>query len=204
MTFVFCKIPSINILIRKNYMQKIIELSFKESNLTNIFKNKSNKTLQETILADKYKHLKSQIEKYYKNFLDLPIGEFLYQLKSSNDIFYKEFLNPYGDLYYSNFCLKNKEDYDVKGVYFYYVKDELKYIGRCKDSMKKRINAGYGKISAKNCFKDGQSTNCKINNLVTQYKDDVVLKILVLGDDKEIEKKEKELIKENKPKWNER
>lgn len=202
MTFVFCKIPSINILIRKNYMQKIIELSFKESNLTNIFRNKSNKTLQETILTNKYIHLKSQIEKYYKNFLDLPIGEFLYQLKSSNDTFYQKFLNPYGDLTYSNFCLKNKEDYDLKGVYFYYVKDELKYIGRCKDSMKKRVNVGYGKISAKNCFKDGQSTNCKINNLVTQYKDDVVLKILVLEDDEKIKKMEVELINKHKPKWN--
>lgn len=183
-------------------MQKIIELSFKESDLSNIFRNKSNKTLQETILTNKYKHLKLEIEENYKTFLDLPIGEFLYQLKSSNNTFYLKFLNPYGDLTYSNFCLKNKEDYDLKGVYFYYVKDELKYIGRCKDSMKKRINAGYGKISAKNCFKDGQSTNCKINNLVTQYTDDVVLKILVLENEKEIEKMEVELINKHKPKWN--
>ena len=183
-------------------MQKLIELSFLEFNIINIFRNESNKTLQETILMDKYKHLKSEIEESYKTFLDLPIGEFLYQLKSSNNTFYQKFLNPYGDLTYSKFCLKNKEDYDVKGVYFYYVKDELKYIGRCRDSMKKRINAGYGKISAKNCFKDGQSTNCKINNLVTRHKNDIVLKILVLGDDKEIEKMEKELITKHKPMWN--
>lgn len=39
-------------------MTKVIELSFLEFNLTNIFKEKSNKTLQETILTEKYKHLK--------------------------------------------------------------------------------------------------------------------------------------------------
>ena len=68
--------------------------------------------------------------------------------------------------------------------------------------MKQRVNSGYGTISPKNCFKDGQSTNCKINNLVTQYKDDVVLKILVLEDDKKIEKLEIELIEKHRPEWN--
>ena len=183
-------------------MTKVIELSFLEFNLTNIFKEKSNKTLQETILTEKYKHLKQQVDSNYKSSLDIPIGQFLYELKSSNDTFYKEFLNPFGDLVYSSFCIKNRDDYELKGVYFYCVKDEIKYIGRCKDSMKQRVNSGYGTISPTNCFKHGQSTNCKINNLVTQYKDDVVLKILVLEDVEEIEKMEKELIEKHKPQWN--
>jgi hypothetical protein len=29
-----------------------------------------------------------------------------------------------------------------------------------------RFNAGYGNISPKNCFKGGQETNCRVNNLV--------------------------------------
>ena len=183
-------------------MLKTIELSFEENNLTDIFKEKSNKTLQETILTAKYQHLKKEVDKNYKNHLNLPIGTFLYELKQSKDLFYKNFLNPYGDLIYSNFCIKNRDDYDLKGVYFYYVNDELKYIGRCKDSMKKRVNSGYGKVSPKNCFKDGQSTNCKVNSFVSKYKDNIELKILVLDDDKEIERLEKELISEHKPMWN--
>jgi hypothetical protein len=110
-------------------MTKVIKLSFLEFNLTNIFKEKSNKTLQETILTEKYKHLKQQVDSNYKSSLDIPIGQFLYELKSSNDTFYKEFLNPFGDLVYSSFCIKNRDDYELKGVYFYCVKDEIKYIG---------------------------------------------------------------------------
>ena len=90
-------------------MTKVIELSFLEFNLTNIFKEKSNKTLQETILTEKYKHLKQQVDSNYKSSLDIPIGQFLYELKSSNDTFYKEFLNPFGDLVYSSFCIKNRD-----------------------------------------------------------------------------------------------
>ena len=183
-------------------MLKTIELSFEENNLINIFSKKSNKTLQEIILTTKYLNLKEETQHKYKNYLNLPIGAFLYELKQSNDLFYKNFLNPFGDLIYSNFSIKNKNDYDLKGVYFYYVKDEVKYIGRCKDNMRKRVNGGYGKISPQNCFKDGQSTNCKVNSFVTKYKDNIELKILVLEDDKEIEKLEKELISEHKPEWN--
>jgi hypothetical protein len=29
-----------------------------------------------------------------------------------------------------------------------------------------RFNAGYGNISPKNCFKGGQETNCRLNNLL--------------------------------------
>jgi|SRR5580700_2637074 hypothetical protein len=29
-----------------------------------------------------------------------------------------------------------------------------------------RFNTGYGNISPKNCFKGGQGTNCRLNNLV--------------------------------------
>jgi hypothetical protein len=31
-----------------------------------------------------------------------------------------------------------------------------------------RFNAGYGNISPRNCFKDGQETNCRLNNLILE------------------------------------
>ncbi len=68
--------------------------------------------------------------------------------------------------------------------------------------MQKRVNSGYGKISPKNCFKDGQSTNCKINALVTQNRGSVVLKIYPVDDVKEIEVLERQLIDELMPEWN--
>jgi hypothetical protein len=55
------------------------------------------------------------------------------------------------------------------------VGDELKYIGRGKDSMKKRVNCGHGKIHPKNCYLDGQSTNCDLNALIAPVREDVSL-----------------------------
>ena len=43
--------------------------------------------------------------------------------------------------------------------------DRLAYIGECQD-FSQRFNTGYGQISPKNCFKGGQETNCRINQLI--------------------------------------
>jgi hypothetical protein len=39
------------------------------------------------------------------------------------------------------------------------------YVGECAN-LSARFNAGYGNISPKNCFKGGQETNCRLNNLL--------------------------------------
>ncbi len=70
--------------------------------------------------------------------------------------------------------------------------------------MQKRVNSGYGKISPKNCFKDGQSTNCKVNSHIASSIGNIELKILVMDDDEEIDKLESELICECDPVWNSR
>ena len=45
------------------------------------------------------------------------------------------------------------------------IRTELRYIGECAN-LSKRFNMGYGNISPKNCFKGGQETNCRLNNLL--------------------------------------
>lgn len=52
----------------------------------------------------------------------------------------------------------------VKGVYLWVVDDEIIYLGEGVD-LYKRFNVGYGNISPRNCFKGGQSTNVKMNNI---------------------------------------
>jgi hypothetical protein len=51
------------------------------------------------------------------------------------------------------------------GVYVLIVDEELRYVGECAN-LWARFNNGYGNISPKNCFKGGQETNCRLNNLV--------------------------------------
>lgn len=36
------------------------------------------------------------------------------------------------------------------------------------DSLEKQFRQGYGNISPRNCFKGGQSTNCKMNKVALQ------------------------------------
>lgn len=184
--------------------QQLIEipLQFETQIYTNVFKDKNNATLKETIDSPRYVSLQTRVLHNYSQELNTKLGDFLLKLKGDADEFYKEFLNKYGDLEYSTFFLKNTGQYSLKGVYFYYLNDELKYIGRCRDSMQKRVNSGYGKISPKKCFKDGQSTNCKVNALVTKHRKDIVLKIFAMEDLKEIEELESRLILECEPEWN--
>jgi len=45
--------------------------------------------------------------------------------------------------------------------------NEVLYIGRAQDSIAARWGAtGYAVIYPRNCFRGGQSTNCRINNLI--------------------------------------
>jgi hypothetical protein len=176
-----------------------INLNFQNELYTDLFKFKNNKTLRETLKSSRYQSFENEVLDKYSQHLDKKLGEFLFMLKSNNDEFYKKFLNKYGDLEYSTFFIANQDQYTLKGVYFYYVDNELKYIGRCRDNMQKRINSGYGSISPKNCYLDGQSTNCKVNSYVTKHKEKIILKILPLDDIKEIEEIEKVLISKYRP-----
>ncbi len=179
-----------------------VELHFETAVYSNVFACKTNKTLAQTIQHKRYKNLAAYAENYTHRDLFLPIGTFLLQLKNSGDPFYKEFLNNCGDLEYCRFCITAKEWLQKKGLYMYVIKGKIMYIGRCRDSFKKRINNGYGHISPKNCYKDGQKTNCHLNNLILQNKSCVQLFAHEIDDDTKIRKWEQCMIKEFKPEWN--
>ena len=77
-----------------------IPLKFENKKLKNIFKDKNNKTLEETIAHKRYINLSSCVYEKYSKYLDMPLGKFLIDLKNNQDDFYKKFLNDYGDLEY--------------------------------------------------------------------------------------------------------
>ena len=143
---------------------EIIPLTFINNNIENVFYDKKNKTLRQTFEHHKYSRLQTLLTNKYRNQLDHKLGDFLKSLKESNDNNYLCFLNKYGD---NKFCeFKIVDNLNDKGIYCYIKDDKIKYIGRCTDNFKKRINQGYGKIYPKNCFIDGQATNCHLNSLI--------------------------------------
>jgi len=179
-----------------------VTLTFKAHHLTNVFAHKNNKTVAETIAHRRYAHLQSIITETYMKSYHQPLGAFLYELKQEGDAFYRRFLNMYGDAHYCTFSIKDTSAKAQKGLYCYVVNNTVVYIGRCRDNFGKRFNQGYGVIHPKNCYLDGQATNCHLNALVNQYTSAVQCYIHPLFDNTRIEQLERELILLYKPAWN--
>lgn len=72
-------------------------------------------------------------------------------------------LNNYGAGPFCRFKIASRMR--TSGVYVLTIDDEIRYVGECVD-LSARFNTGYGNISPRNCFKRGQETNCRLNNLV--------------------------------------
>lgn len=179
-----------------------VHLHFDNEVQKNLFGHKNNKALRETLEHQRYKKFKELCYQNYNSLLDFPLGDFLLELKNNDDSNYKLFLNKYGDVSYSHFWIDDETVLNKKGLYCYCIGDEVKYIGRCLDSFRKRINQGYGKIHPKNCYIDGQATNCHLNSRITGNINDVSLWICQLEDEYKIIQFELRLIEQYCPDWN--
>jgi hypothetical protein len=177
-------------------------LTFSGSRLTDLFARKNNKTVGETISHPKYVKLAPRVAEKYGDTLHVRLGHFLRDLKQRGDLFYREFLNPHGDGKYCAFRLTDSRVKGLKGLYCFTVDGKLKYIGKSTDSFAKRIDQGYGTIHPKNCYRDGQSTNCHLNELIAGAAGEVCLHLHPMAEDDTIEATEKALIFEYDPEWN--
>jgi hypothetical protein len=115
---------------------------------------------------------------------------------------YRQFLNRYGDQTYCQFRLEQSNVADLKGLYCFTVNTTLKYIGKSSDTFKRRINQGYGCIHPKNCYRDGQATNCHLNALIAPCAQELGLFVHPMADDVEIGEIETALIASYQPEWN--
>jgi len=83
-------------------------------------------------------------------------------------------LNRYGKGPFCRFRIRTVPSFDTLGVYvilgqFEGKNEEIQYVGKCTgrtSTLSKRFNYGYGSIQPRNCFRNGQSTNCRINKLI--------------------------------------
>jgi hypothetical protein len=94
-----------------------------------------------------------------------------------------------------------KNLHQLSGVYIIKIDDSIRYVGICED-LGKRFNHGYGNISPRNCYKGGQSTNCRVNScILKEYKLGYTIS-LYFYETKELHLTEKNLIDLLKPVWN--
>lgn len=179
-----------------------VKLYFRDHLVTNIFANKNNKTVAETLAHHRYKQFSPVILKSYSDSLGNKLGDFLYTLKRKGDNFYLKFLNRYGDDTYCTFEIQDAAYLTKKGLYLYTVNGQVKYIGRCRDTFHKRVNQGYGIIHPKNCYLDGQATNCHLNSLIAANQSKVEFYVYPVLDNSTIERLEILLIQKYNPNWN--
>jgi hypothetical protein len=176
-------------------------IEFGHQRSTELFGKKNNKTLQQTILHPRYVHLARVVLEAYSDSLERSLGDFLLELKRGNG-FYRRFLNRYGDDSYCEFCLPDLKIQRLKGLYCFAVDGTVTYIGKSIDSFGKRINQGYGRIHPKNCYLDGQATNCHLNALMASCVGHVALFVHPMVNNEDIGFIEAELIAKENPDWN--
>jgi hypothetical protein len=179
-----------------------VPLTFSRYGIVDLFAKKNNKTLAETLQNRRYAHLSPEVQRRYPSSLNDRLGTFLCQLKTREDSYYLRFLNEDGDSPFCVFSIEKTELTERKGVYFFAIAEDVKYVGKTHLSFTRRINPGYGHISPKNCYLDGQSTNCHVNPCVARSHAVVALFVCPIEDDSEIDQVEKDLIEQKHPEWN--
>ena len=90
------------------------------------------------------------------------INEYLPHLKFRNR--HNLPLHKYGE---GPFCrLWVAKGWNLAGVYIVVSGDEPRYVGECQNLEERWGTRGYGRIFPRACYRGGQQTNCRINNLI--------------------------------------
>ena len=113
-------------------------------------------------------------------------------------------LNKYGK---GPFC-KFKIGKGIKsaGVYFILCEDDIRYIGQTINLEGRWNSNGYGGISPRNCFKNGQETNCRLNNLIYEsqisHEELFLWYCSLINEKSKLDEVEHSLISKFQPIWN--
>lgn len=177
-------------------------LSFDSDTRSEIFAEMDSKTAQEMLESPRYRSIQEQTENLSDADLSRPVGPLLAKLKERGDGTYRLFLNDHGDLTYRDFSIEAPDLLARKGLYVFLVDGKVRYIGKTTSSFQKRFNRNYGRVNPRNCFLDGQSTNCRLNHLVAEAGDSVAIYLCPLTEDPEIDRLEDALIARYEPEWN--
>lgn len=70
-----------------------VELHFLDGISQDVFSQKNNKTVKETLSKPRYSKFIQDVQELHFSSLDIPLGKFLLELKKENNILYKKFLN---------------------------------------------------------------------------------------------------------------
>lgn len=178
------------------------QISFDSETRSDIFAEMTSKTAREMLATSRYRSIQEKTEHLSDAELSRPVGPLLADLKEQGDETYQLFLNNHGDLTYRDFSIEAPGLIAKKGLYVFLLDGQVRYIGKTTSSFQQRFNRNYGRVQPRNCFLDGQSTNCRLNHLVAEAGNSVAIYLYPLSNDQEIGRLEDALIARYQPEWN--
>lgn len=137
--------------------------------------------LQDLIRQEVYADLRDQVNAKYSRYLPLKTGLFLSQLKERHDLFYREFLNPDGDEKFGAFRAEEAPDIDKPGVMLVVVNRGIYHACSCPVSFRGTINDSLGRIPPEACYRGGDATRCRINAVLSGFRNEAGLFIYASG-----------------------
>jgi len=144
---------------------------------------RSERTLADALESPAFSEVKLVFSREYSRYLQLRLGPVTEELRKKNDSRYRLLLNRYGDADFGTFALDDMELAQRKGVFVVFVQGKLCYLADCHTSFGDLVDRSFGNIRPDQCYLDGNETACRINSLVTAFKDTPILFFHVLEDD---------------------
>ncbi len=141
------------------------------------------RTLEQALDAPSFSEIKPIFEQEYRQFLPLRLGPVTETLKEKNDPRYRLLLHRYGDADFGSFAMDNEEEAHQKGILIVFLQGKLCHIAACHTTFADLVDRSFGTITADQCYRDGDETACRINNLLTTFRDTQAVWLHELADD---------------------
>jgi hypothetical protein len=141
------------------------------------------RTLQQALESPGFAEVKPAFVQEYAQYLPLRLGPVTEELRKKNDRRYQLLLNRYGDRDFSSFILADPEQAQKKGILIAFLEGRLCHIAACHTTFADPVDHAFGNMTADKCYRDGDETACRINSIVTAFKDMPVIWLHELEDD---------------------
>jgi hypothetical protein len=163
----------------------MIPLQYRQGHIHDLF-SKNKIPVSAIIRLPAYRHLRRIVQEDYANYLDVPVGFFLSELKGRKDGLYREFLHRYGDETFGIFRTGVRGIASKTGVFAVAVKGQIRAAGSCRFAFSDMINDELGSLSPATCYRDGDPERCRINVLLCSHRKDGGMYVHPVEDNDEI------------------
>ncbi|MFZ0004631.1 MAG: hypothetical protein WCC86_07755 [Methanoregula sp.] len=145
------------------------------------------RTLQQALENPAFSEVKPIFVQEYSRYLPLRLGPVAEELRRKKDPRLKMLLHRYGDVDFGSFALDDETQANQKGILIIFAQARLCHLAACHTTFADLVDNTFGNITADVCYRDGDETRCRINNLVTSFRDTPSIWFHEMEDDQAID-----------------